>query len=114
MGRKRKLNIGSRMSKDSNLTSCQGSNAEETHPTSSHGQGINVEETHTTVSHAQGINAEETHPNSSHAQGSNAEETRPNPNHVEVGIHESEDSYSIPFDLEAEENLQINKVLNYI
>ncbi|XP_058783972.1 uncharacterized protein LOC131658723 [Vicia villosa] len=79
MATKRKLNIGSRRSKDSNLISCQGSNAEETHPTSSH------------------------------AQGSNAEETRSNPSHVEVGIHESRDSYSIPSDVEAEEDLQINK-----
>lgn len=42
------------------------------------------------------------------------EETRSNPSHVEVGIHESEDFYYIPFDVEAKEDLQINKGLNYI
>jgi hypothetical protein len=93
MAKKRKLNIGSRRLKDSS----QGTSA-----------------THTTSTHAQGSNVEETHPTSTHAQGSNAEETRPNPSHVEVVTHESEDSYYIPSDIEAEEELEINKGFNYI
>ena len=108
MAKKRKLNIGSRRLKDSS----QGTSA--THTTSTHAQGSNVEETHLTSTHAQGSNAEETHPSSTHAQGSNVEETRPNPSHVEVVTHESEDSYYIPLDIEAEEELEIIKGFNYI
>ena len=61
---------------------------------------------------SQGTSA--THTTSTHAQGSNDEETRPNPSHVEVVTHESEDSYYIPSDIEAEEELEINKGFNYI
>jgi hypothetical protein len=61
---------------------------------------------------SQGTSA--THTASAHAQGSNVEEMHPNPSHVEAVTHESEDSYSIPSDIEAEEELEINKGLNYI
>ncbi|XP_058787948.1 uncharacterized protein LOC131662238 isoform X2 [Vicia villosa] len=112
MGRKRKLNIGSRILKESNQgsnvtpttsTQAQGSNTEETNTASNQAQGSNVEETHTTSSHAQGNNVEEIQRTSTHAQGSSAEEIRSNPSHMEDETHESEDSYSIPSDIEAEE-----------
>ncbi|XP_058727550.1 uncharacterized protein LOC131599071 [Vicia villosa] len=112
MGRKRKLNIGSRILKESNqgsnatpttLTQAQGSNTEETNTASNQAQGSNVEETHTTSSHAQGNNVEEIQRTSTYAQGSSVEEIRSNPSHMEDETHESEDSYSIPSDIEAEE-----------
>ncbi|XP_045826661.1 uncharacterized protein LOC123918622 isoform X3 [Trifolium pratense] len=98
MGRTtRKLNIGRRILKESN----QGSNATQT--TSTHAEGSNVEETHTTSTDAQGSSVGETLRTSIHAQGSGVEETRSNPSHMEDETHESEDSHSIPSDIEAEE-----------
>ncbi|KAK2421832.1 hypothetical protein QL285_032416 [Trifolium repens] len=82
MGRKKKLNIGSRMLKESN----QGSNA-----------------TNTTSTHAQGSSAEETHRTLPHAQGSSVEETHSNPTQMEDDTNDSEDSHYIPSDIEAEE-----------
>ncbi|KAK2444999.1 hypothetical protein QL285_015980 [Trifolium repens] len=81
-GKKNKLNIGSRMLKESN----QGSNA-----------------TNTTSTHAQGSSAEETHRTLPHAQGSSVEETHSNPTQMEDDTNDSEDSHYIPSDIEAEE-----------
>ncbi|KAK2419098.1 hypothetical protein QL285_041229 [Trifolium repens] len=97
MGRKKKLNIGSRMLKESN----QGSNA--TNTTSTHAQGSNDEEAHRTSTHAQGSSAEETHRTLPHAQGSSVEETHSNPTQMEDDTNDSEDSHYIPSDIEVEE-----------
>jgi hypothetical protein len=88
----KKLNIGSRMLKESN----QGSNA-----------------TNTTSTHAQGSSAEETHRTLPHAQGSSVEETHSNPTQMEDDTNDSEDSHYIPSDIEAEE-AYIEKGVNYI
>ncbi|KAK2422033.1 hypothetical protein QL285_032598 [Trifolium repens] len=96
-GKKKKLNIGSRMLKESN----QGSNA--TNTTSTHAQGSNDEEAHRTSTHAQGSSAEETHRTLPHAQGSSVEETHSNPTQMEDDTNDSQDSHYIPSDIEAEE-----------
>ncbi|KAK2443429.1 hypothetical protein QL285_014537 [Trifolium repens] len=111
-GKKKKLNIGSRMLKESNQgsnathttsTHAQGSNDEEAHRTSTHAQGSSAEETHRTSNHAQGSSAEETHRTLPHAQGSSVEETHSNPTQMEDDTNDSEDSHYIPSDIEAEE-----------
>lgn len=122
MGRKRKLNIGNRILKESNQgsnathttsTQAQGSNVEETQTTSTQAQGSNNEETHTTSTHVEGSNVEETRRTLTRAQGSSVEETRNNPSHMEDETHEFEDSHSIPSDIEAEE-AHIEKGVNYL
>ncbi|GAU47613.1 hypothetical protein TSUD_90180 [Trifolium subterraneum] len=100
IGRKKILNIGCRILKESN----QGSNA--THTTSTQAQGNNIEETRRTSTHAQGSTTEENHRTSTHTQGSGAEETLSNPTQMEDDTHEFDDSHSIPSDIEAEAHIE--------
>lgn len=86
MGRRKKLNIGHRMLKDSNQ-----------HVQASDSEGIQSIPTHTV----------------STPKGSNVQETHPSPNHVEDVIHESIESHSIPSSLE-DEAAQIEKGKNHI